>query len=69
MSATAFDVKSTDPLVHWSGLAAMLGGVMWLVKGSAILVTGAQPPVVYEIASVFFALGFNWPLCPAKGAV
>jgi hypothetical protein len=39
------------------GLAAMVGGLMWIVKGGSILVTGQQPPVVFEAALPLFAVG------------
>jgi hypothetical protein len=41
---------------HWTGLAAVIGGLCWIVKGSRIMVTGEQPPYVFEVAPVFFAL-------------
>jgi hypothetical protein len=44
-------------LARWGGLAAMLGGVMWVVKGGAIMLTGEQPPVLFEAALPLFAVG------------
>ena len=44
-------------LARWGGLAAMLGGVMWVVKGGAIKLTGEQPPMVFEAALPLFAVG------------
>ena len=48
---------SSSNLVRWGGLAAMVGGLMWVVKGGAILLTGQQPPVVFESAMPLFAVG------------
>jgi len=42
---------------RWAGLAAILGGLCWIVKGALIMLTGEQPPYIFEIAPVFFALG------------
>ena len=44
-------------LIRLGGLAAMVGGLMWVVKGGSILLTGQQPPVVFEAAMPLFALG------------
>ena len=44
-------------LARWGGLAAMLGGVLWVFKGGAIILTGEQPPVVFEAALPLFAAG------------
>jgi hypothetical protein len=43
-------------LVSWSGLAAMLGGVFWVVKGGLILLDGPDPDLLIP-AQLFFALG------------
>ncbi len=48
---------SASRLARWGGLAAMLGGVMWVFKGGAIMLTGEQPPVVFEAALPLFAAG------------
>jgi hypothetical protein len=48
---------SASRLARWGGLAAMLGGVMWMFKGGAIILTGEQPPVVFEAALPLFAAG------------
>lgn len=37
-------------------MAAGIGGAMWVVKGASILLTGVQPPVVFEAALPFFAV-------------
>ena len=44
-------------LVRLGGIAAALGGLMWVVKAVGIMLTGDQPPVVFEIAPPFFAIG------------
>jgi hypothetical protein len=44
-------------LIRWAGLAAMVGGLLWVVKGGSILLTGQQPPVVFEAALPLFAVG------------
>ena len=48
---------SSSGLIRWGGLAAMVGGLMWVVKGGSILLTGQQPPVVFEAALLLFAVG------------
>jgi len=35
----------------------MIGGLMWIIKGASILLTGDQPPVVFEAAMPLFAIG------------
>lgn len=44
-------------LVWPGGVAAVIGGLMWVVKGMSILLTGDQPPVVFGAAMLFFAVG------------
>lgn len=44
-------------LVRWGGLAAVVGGLMWVIKGGTILLTGQQPPAVFEAALPLFAVG------------
>jgi hypothetical protein len=48
---------SSSTLIRWGGLAAMVGGLMWVVKGGGILLTGEQPPVVFDAALPLFAVG------------
>lgn len=38
-----------------AGGAALLGGLAWLVKGTAILAVDEQPPLLLEVAPVFYA--------------
>jgi hypothetical protein len=48
---------ASSALIRLGGLAAIVGGFMWVVKGGAILLTGHQPPVVFEAAMPLFAVG------------
>jgi hypothetical protein len=48
---------ASSALIRLGGLAAMVGGLMWIVKGGSILITGQQPPVVFEAALPLFAVG------------
>lgn len=43
--------------IRWYGWAAAVGGAMWMAKGTAILVTGAQPPLLFELALLLFPVG------------
>jgi uncharacterized membrane protein YgdD (TMEM256/DUF423 family) len=43
--------------VRLGALAAIAGGVAWVVKGTAILLTGDQPPIAFGIGPPLFALG------------
>lgn len=44
-------------IIWLGGVAATIGGFMWVVKGTSILLTDYQPPLVYEAAMLFFAIG------------
>ena len=48
---------ASSALIRLGGLAAMVGGLLWVVKGGSILLTGQQPPVVFEAALPLFAVG------------
>ena len=48
---------ASSALIRIGGLAAMVGGLLWVVKGGSILLTGWQPPVIFEAALPLFALG------------
>lgn len=47
-------VTGSRRLAFAGGLAAVVGGVFWAMKATGLMVAGVQPPVVYEIAPVFF---------------
>ena len=44
-----------------AGWGAVIGGLLWLVKGSAILLAGIQPPYLFEAAPFFLGIGL-WGL-------
>lgn len=39
------------------GVAAVVGGLLWVVKGGGILLTGVQLPAVFEAATLLCAVG------------
>ena len=45
---------ASSAIIRTGGLAAMVGGLLWVVKGGSILLTGQQPPVVFEAALPLF---------------
>jgi len=60
VSSGGFPVHGTVrnvALIRWAGFAAAVGGVLWAVKGTAIVLTGDQPEYIFEVAPLFFALG------------
>ena len=47
---------SSSDLIRWSGLAAMVGGLLWVVKASVIMLGGSDPDL-FVPAQFFFAVG------------
>jgi hypothetical protein len=56
LSAQSTDRAVGRP-VRVAALAAIAGGVAWIVKAGAILVTGDQPPVAFGLGPPLFAVG------------
>lgn len=54
-------IRASWASVRLGGLAAVAGGLMWVVKGGSILLTGQQPPVVFEAALPLFATDLGKP--------
>lgn len=48
---------SSSKLILAGGVASVVGGLMWIIKGGSILLIGVQPPLVFETAMPLFALG------------
>lgn len=51
------DFIAQPTFAAWAGLAAGVGGGLWVAKATAILVTGEQPEYIFEVAPLFLALG------------
>lgn len=41
------------------GVSALIGGLAWTIKAVAILATGDQPPLVFEMAPLFFGIALT----------
>lgn len=55
--------------MRWAAVAAVTGGIGWVFKAMAIIVTGDQPPVVFEAGVVLFAFALIglWSLLDGSG--
>jgi hypothetical protein len=52
----ALRTGGTARLIRIGGAAGVVGGLAWVVKGTAILAVDEQPPVVFELALPLFGL-------------
>lgn len=53
---TAADDGGRRSVVRLGGVAALVGGLAWSVKGTVILVGGDQPPLLLEVAPMLFGV-------------
>lgn len=43
--------------VHLGAIAAIAGGLAWIVKGGLVLAVGVQPPLLFQLGFALFAVG------------
>lgn len=48
-------MTGSQKLVLAGAISSMLGGLFWAMKATGLMIARYQPPVVYEIAPIFFA--------------
>jgi hypothetical protein len=53
---TALRTSGSARLIRIGGVAGLVGGLAWVIKGGAILVADVQPPLAFEIAPPLFGL-------------
>ena len=41
-------------MIRWGGVAAVVAGACWVVKAASILLTGEQPPILFQAGFVLF---------------